>query len=62
MEAEKLGVWYLHMIDHFSRFNAGSTVTSKKPGEIVKHFIHCRISVHGPLLRLFSDNGGELNN
>lgn len=28
----------------------------------MKHFIHCWISIHGPLRRLFSDNGGEFNN
>ena len=56
------GVWVLHAIDHFTRFSAGSIVTTKNPREIVKHFIHCWISVHGPPCRLFSDNGGEFNN
>lgn len=64
MDVHKLeqGVLYLHVIDHFTRFSAGSIITSKKPKEIVKHFIHCWISVHGPPRRLFSDNGGEFNN
>lgn len=56
------GLWYLHAIDHFTRFSAGSIITTKKPKEIVKHFIHCWISVHGPPRRLFTDNGGEFNN
>ncbi|KAI4873784.1 hypothetical protein NFI96_002219, partial [Prochilodus magdalenae] len=56
------GVWYLHVIDHFTRFSAGSIVTTKKPKDIVKHLIHCWISVHGPPHRLFSDNGVEFNN
>lgn len=56
------GLWYLHVIDHFTRFSAGSIVTNKKPKDIVKHLIHCWISVHGPPHRLFSDNGGEFNN
>ena len=56
------GVCYLHIIDHFTRFSAGSIVTTKKPKEIVKHLIHRWISVHGPPHRLFSDNGGEFNN
>jgi len=55
-------VWYLHIIDHFTRFSAGSIVTSKKPSVIVKSFVHSWISVHGPPERLFSDNGGEFNN
>ena len=53
---------YLHIIDHFSCFSAGSLGTSKKPSVIVKHFIHSWISVHGPPERLFSDDGGEFNN
>jgi len=28
----ELGVWYLHAIDHFTHFSAGSIVTTKKPG------------------------------
>lgn len=62
MEVEKLAVWYLHIIDRFTCFSEESIVTTKKPREIVMHFIYCRISVHGPLCRLFSDNGGEFNN
>ncbi|KAL1281668.1 hypothetical protein QQF64_000471 [Cirrhinus molitorella] len=42
--------------------SAGSIVTTKKASEIVKIFIHCWISTHGPPKRLFSDNGGEFNN
>ena len=56
------GVWYLHAIDQFTRFSAGSIITTKKPREIVKHFIHCWISIHGPPRRLLSDNGGEFSN
>ncbi len=56
------GVWYLRVIDHCTRFSAGSIVTTKKASEIVKNFIHCWISIHGPPKRLFSDNGGEFNN
>lgn len=56
------GVWYLHAIDHFTRFSAGVIMTTKRASEIVKSFIHCWISIHGPPKRLFSDNGGEFNN
>ena len=56
------GVWYLHIIDQFTRFSAGSVLTTKRSSEIVKHFIHDWISVHGPPQKLFSDNGGEFNN
>lgn len=56
------GVWYLHIIDHFTRFSAGNIVKTKKSCEIVNSFIHTWISVHGPPRRLYSDNGEEFNN
>ena len=56
------GLWYLHIIDLFTRFSAGSILTTKRPSEIVKHFVHDWISVHGPPQNFFSDNGGEFNN
>lgn len=34
------GVWYLHIIDQFTRFSAGSILITKKSSEIVKHFVH----------------------
>ena len=34
------GVWYLYIIDQFTRFSAGSVLTTKKSSEIVKHFVH----------------------
>ncbi|KAL6481141.1 hypothetical protein MHYP_G00092210 [Metynnis hypsauchen] len=56
------GLWYLHIIDHLTRFSAGSIVKTKKPSEIVNSFNHAWISVHGAPRRLYSDNGGEFNN
>ncbi|XP_024125019.2 uncharacterized protein LOC112144625 [Oryzias melastigma] len=56
------GVWYLHIIDHFTRFSAGNIVRSKKPSEIINSFIHSWISVHGAPKRIYTDNGGEFNN
>lgn len=56
------GVWYLHIIDHFTRFSAGNIVKTKKSSEIVNSFIHTWISVHGAPQKLYSDNGGEFNN
>lgn len=55
------GVWYLHIIDHFTRFSAGNIVITKKSSEIVNSFIHTWISIHGAPQRLYSDNGGEFN-
>uniref|UniRef100_A0AAV2KYC4 Integrase catalytic domain-containing protein n=1 Tax=Knipowitschia caucasica TaxID=637954 RepID=A0AAV2KYC4_KNICA len=56
------GVWYLHIIDHFTRFSSGNIVRTKKPSEIVNSFIHSWISVHGAPKRIYTDNGGEFNN
>ena len=55
-------VWYLHIIDEFTRFSAGSIVRTKKASEFVKKFLESWISVHGTPKRLYSDNGGEFNN
>lgn len=33
-------VWYLHIIDHFTRFSVRSIVKTKKAAEIVNSFIH----------------------
>lgn len=35
----KPGLWYLHIIDQFTRFSAGSILTTKSGPEIVKHFM-----------------------
>lgn len=40
------GVWYLHSIEQFTRFSAGSILTTKRGTEIVRHFIHDWVSVH----------------
>ena len=56
------GIWYLHIIDMFTRFSAGSIMRTKRPSEFIKHFMKSWISIHGPPKTLFSDNGGEFNN
>lgn len=55
------GVWYFHIIDHFTRFSAGNILKTNKSSEIVNSFIHIWVSVHGPPPRLYSDNGGGFN-
>lgn len=64
MDLHQLGenLWYLHIIDEFSRFSAGCIVESKKASEIVEKFIQHWIAIHGPPRRLYTDNGGEFNN
>ena len=56
------GVWYLHIIDEFTRFSAGSITWTKASSEFVKKFLQFWICVHGSPKRLYSDNLGEFNN
>lgn len=53
------GLWYLHVIDEFTRFSAGSIMKSKKSSEFVKKFLECWLSKHGAPKCLYSDNGGN---
>lgn len=55
-------VWYLHIIDEFTRFSAGSIMRSKRPSEFVRKFLEYWIAVYGAPKCLYSDNGGEFNN
>ncbi|KAL5011741.1 hypothetical protein ScPMuIL_010292 [Solemya velum] len=60
-ELENGRVWYLHIIDEFTRFSAGCIVRTKCSSEFVKKFMEIWICVHGAPKRLYSDNGGEFN-
>ena len=55
-------VYYLHIIDIFTRFSSGAIIKTKQADEFVKQFLKCWISVYGAPATLFSDNGGEFNN
>jgi len=55
-------LYYLHIIDEFSRFSAGCITSTKHSSQFVQNFIKNWISIHGAPQRLFSDLGGEFNN
>ncbi|XP_064629342.1 uncharacterized protein LOC135488628 [Lineus longissimus] len=55
-------IWYLHIIDEFTRFSAGAIVKRKLPQVFVQEFLSHWISIFGPPTSLFSDNGGEFSN
>lgn len=55
-------LWYLHIIDEFTRYSAGGIMKNKTPKEFVTKFIQLWISVHGSPKCLYSDNGGEFCN
>ena len=54
-------LYYLHIIDEFSRFSAGCITPTKQSSQFVQNFIKNWISIHGAPQRLFSDLGGEFN-
>ena len=54
-------LWYLHIIDIFTRFSAGCILKTKQSSEFVNQFLRCWISIYGAPSTLFSDNGGEFN-
>ena len=56
------GVYFQHMIDHATRYSAGSIVRSKHKETIIKSIFHEWISKFGCPLKFLSDNGGEYNN
>ena len=55
------GLWYLHIIDLFSRFSAGCITKTKRSEVFVNNFLHYWVSIHGAPKKLFSDNGGEFH-
>ena len=61
-EIEKSKLWYLHIIDEFTRFSSGAIITSKRPTVFVRCFIKNWIGIHGAPRKLYSDNGGEFSN
>ena len=56
------GIWFLHLIDHATRFSASAVVTSKKREDILRGIFRIWITIFGPPSRFLSDNGGEFNN
>ena len=52
-------MYYLHIIDEFSRFSQAGIVRSKKTSEIIDVLSQKWISVFGCPSLIFSDNGGE---
>lgn len=55
-------LWYLHIMDLFTKFSAACIVKSKKSEVFVAKFIRHWIAIHGAPKKLFSDNGGEFCN
>ncbi|XP_077974967.1 uncharacterized protein LOC144430759 [Styela clava] len=54
-------MWYLHMIDHFTRYSRAAIVRNKFSSTIVKKFMQNWIGIFGSPARILSDNGGEFD-
>ena len=61
MDLHQLGpnLWYLHLIDEFSRFSNAAIIKSKSSNVVIKVFLKYWISLFGTPNTLFSKNGGE---
>ena len=55
-------IYFMHIIDHSTRFSAGSVIRSKNKQVIVDEFFKHWVSVFGTPRRILSDNGGEFAN
>ena len=55
-------IYFLHIIDHLTRFSAAAVIKSKKPEVIMKNFFQIWISIFGCPNTVLSDNGGEFAN
>ena len=51
----------LHLINHVTMFSAAAIVKLKEKEEIIKNIFKIWISIYGPPLKYFSDNGGEFS-
>ena len=55
-------IWFLHLIDHFTRFSASCVVYTKWKEKIIKNISKIWISTFGCAIKFLLDNGGEFDN
>ncbi|XP_077971779.1 uncharacterized protein LOC144425883 [Styela clava] len=55
-------LWYMHMVDEFTRFSNAVIVRSKSSSIIANKFLLRWISIFGSPQKVFTDNGREFNN
>ena len=55
-------VWFLHIIDHLTRFSASCIIKTKRKEQIIKQVFRIWVSIFGSPKILLVDNGGEFNN
>ena len=55
-------VWFLHLVDHGTRFSNSCIIKTKKKEEIVKRIFEIWIRIFGSPKKILVDNGGEFAN
>ena len=55
-------IWFLHLIDHATRYSASSVIRSKRKEVIVKNVFKLWITTFGTADKFLMDNGGEFCN
>ena len=57
MDRHELGknVWYLHLIDEFTRLSAASIIHKKAPLVIMREFLHCWVSIYGTPKKIYHE-------
>ena len=55
-------IYFLHVIDHLTRFSAAAVLRSKKAEAVLKSFFQIWVAVFGIPQTILSDNGGEFAN
>eukprot|EP00111_Clytia_hemisphaerica_P021079 TCONS_00062116-protein len=54
--------WFLHLVDHATRYSASSVIKSKKKEVIVGQLFDIWIKIFGYPNKFLVDNGGEFDN
>ena len=54
--------WFLHMVDHATRYSASSVIKSKRKDVIVAQIFNIWVKIFGYPNKILVDNGGEFDN
>ena len=55
-------IYFLHMVDHLTRYSAAAVIRSKRPEVIIDNIFKFWIAIFGAPKKFLSDNGGEFAN
>ena len=55
-------VWFLHLVDHATRYSSSCVIYTKKKDEIVRKLFQHRVTIFGVSNKYLVDNGGEFAN